>query len=91
MFSICREFGIPRPLTQYRIEAGGRTFYADFCWPDVPLVVEFDSWRWHGGRTRTEYDRDRDQVVPSPAFRRSASPATRWSANGRKQATVWLR
>jgi predicted transcriptional regulator of viral defense system len=62
MFSICREFGIPRPLTQYRVEVAGRTFYADFCWPDIPLVVEFDSWRWHGGRSRVEYDRDRDQL-----------------------------
>jgi predicted transcriptional regulator of viral defense system len=62
MFSICREFGIPRPLTRYRVEVDGRTFYADFCWPDIPLVVEFDSWRWHGGRSRTEYDRDRDQL-----------------------------
>jgi hypothetical protein len=63
MFSLCREFGIPRPLTQYRIEVEGRTLHADFCWPDINLVVEFDSWRWHGGRARNEYDRDRDQLM----------------------------
>jgi very-short-patch-repair endonuclease len=63
MFSICREFGIPRPLTQYRVDVSGRTFFADFIWPDIPLVVEFDSWRWHGGRSRTERDRDRDQLL----------------------------
>ncbi len=63
MFSICREFGIPRPLTQHRIDVGDRTFHADFCWPELHLIVEFDSWRWHGGRTRTESDRDRDQLL----------------------------
>jgi very-short-patch-repair endonuclease len=63
MFSICREFGIPRPGTQHRIDVGGRTFFADFCWPEIGLVVEFDSWRWHGGRTKFEYDADRDQLL----------------------------
>jgi very-short-patch-repair endonuclease len=63
MFSICREFGIPRPLTQYRVGVEGRTYFADFCWPELHLIVEFDSWRWHGGRTKFEYDADRDQLL----------------------------
>jgi very-short-patch-repair endonuclease len=63
MFSLCREFGIPRPLTQYRIDVEGRTYFADFCWPELRLIVEFDSWRWHGGRTKFEYDADRDQLL----------------------------
>ena len=50
MFSICREFGVERPLTNHRIDVGDRTFYADFCWPELGLIVEADSWRWHGGR-----------------------------------------
>ena len=92
MFSICREFGIPRPLTQHRIDVGGRIFYADFCWPDLPLVVEFDSWRWHGGRSKVEYDRDRDQLVaiaglPTVRFTRDQVVRQRES----RQATVWLR
>ena len=61
--SICRQFGIPRPETDHRIDTAGRTFYADFCWPELRLVVEADSWRWHGGRSATEYDRDRDQLL----------------------------
>jgi very-short-patch-repair endonuclease len=63
MFSLCREFGFPRPLTQHRVDVEGRTFFADFCWPDLRLIAEFDSWRWHGGRSRTERDRDRDQLL----------------------------
>jgi hypothetical protein len=63
MFSICREFGIPLPQVNMEIETAGRTFYADFCWPDLKLIVEADSWRWHGGRSASENDADRDQLL----------------------------
>lgn len=69
VLSICREFGVPRPLVNHRIEAGGRTFYADFCWPDHRLIVEADSWRWHGGRSANERDRDRDQLLSIAGWR----------------------
>lgn len=63
MVSVCREFGVPRPLCNHRIQVGGRTFYADFCWPDRGLIIEADSWRWHGGQHATESDADRDQLL----------------------------
>jgi hypothetical protein len=63
MLRICRRFGIPRPLANHPVEAGGRRYVADFCWPDLRLIVEADSWRWHGGRLKTERDRDRDQLL----------------------------
>jgi predicted transcriptional regulator of viral defense system len=69
MLSICREFNIPRPLVNHRIEADGRTFYADFCWPELRLIVEADSWRWHGGRSANESDRDRDQLLMMAGWR----------------------
>lgn len=69
MFSICREFGVPPPLVNYRIEAGGRTFYADFCWPELRLIIEADSWRWHGGRLAGENDADRDQILAIAGWR----------------------
>ena len=69
LVSICREFGIPAPLVNHRIDVAGRTFYADFCWPDLRLIVEADSWRWHGGRTAAEYDRDRDQLLSIAGWR----------------------
>ena len=67
MRSICREYGIPLPLCNHRIETEGRTFIADFCWPELHLIVEADSWRWHGGRLAAESDADRDQLLSSPA------------------------
>lgn len=61
MLRLCRRFGVPKPQTQYEITAEGRTYRADFCWPKLRLIVECDSWRWHGGKLKTESDRDRDQ------------------------------
>ena len=69
MFSICREFGIPSPLTNHRIDVGDRTFYADFCWPDLNLIVEAGSWRWHGGKSAHESDADRDQLLATVGWR----------------------
>jgi len=69
MFRICRGAGLPRPLCNHRIDVGGRTFYADFCWPEARLIVEADSWRWHGGREANENDRDRDQLLSIAGWR----------------------
>lgn len=64
MFSICRQFGVQLPLCNQRIELSPtRHFIADFCWPDLRLIVEADSWRWHGGRLASESDADRDQLL----------------------------
>jgi len=63
MLRICRRFAIPEPETQYPIETAGRRFRADFCWPELKLIVECDSWRWHGGKLKAESDRDRDQLL----------------------------
>ena len=69
LFSICREFGVPLPETDYEIRTSGRTFYADFCWPSLRLIVEADSWRWHGGRLASERDADRDQLLALAGWR----------------------
>ncbi len=64
LFSICREFRVPVPADELPDPtSASRTFYADFCWPDLRLIVEADSWRWHGGRLAGERDRDRDQIL----------------------------
>jgi very-short-patch-repair endonuclease len=35
----------------------------DAYWPDLRLVIEFDGWKYHRGRSRFETDRLRDQHV----------------------------
>ena len=69
MRSICRQFGIPKPLCNHPIVVGDRTFFADFCWPEIHLIVEADSWRWHGGRLATERDANRDQLLSVAGWR----------------------
>jgi hypothetical protein len=69
MRSICREFGVPEPLCNHPIIVGDRRFVADFCWPSLSLIVEADSWRWHGGRLATERDANRDQLLSVHGWR----------------------
>lgn len=68
MFSICRQFGVPLPLTDHRIDVEGETFYADFLWPDIGLVVEAQSWRWHGGRSDQASDALKGQMLTSAGY-----------------------
>jgi very-short-patch-repair endonuclease len=54
MLQICLDHGFPRP--QVNRHDGVRE--NDFRWPDHHLIVEVDSWTFHG-RTRTAFDSDR--------------------------------
>jgi very-short-patch-repair endonuclease len=54
MLQICLDHGFPRP--QVNRYDGVRE--SDFRWPTHRLVVEVDSWTFHG-RTRTAFDSDR--------------------------------
>ena len=56
VLDLCDAHGIPRPLVN-AIVAGRQR---DFFWPDVPLVVEADSYRWHRSPGRLAADRRRD-------------------------------
>lgn len=69
MLRICRRAGVEKPRTNYPIQVGDRTFYADFCWTSLALIVEADSWRWHGGRQASESDADRDQLLATARWR----------------------
>jgi len=56
---IARAAGLPRPLVNHRI--AGLT--VDFAWPELRMVVEADSQRWHGDWEAAERDRERDQLL----------------------------
>lgn len=57
LLRIIRAAGLPKPATQVRRE-GGRV---DFLWPDLGLVVEADSLRFHRTPAQQRADRLRDQ------------------------------
>jgi very-short-patch-repair endonuclease len=52
-----RRAGLPTPTTQRRLP-GGRV---DFHWPQLGLVVEADSLRYHRTPAQQQFDRLRDQ------------------------------
>jgi very-short-patch-repair endonuclease len=35
----------------------------DFCWPELRLAVEIDSWKYHGTRTAHRRDRRRSTAL----------------------------
>jgi very-short-patch-repair endonuclease len=57
LLKLLREADLPLPITNTWV-AG---VYVDGVWPDLKLVLEFDSWQWHGERDGFETDRLRDQ------------------------------
>jgi len=51
---LCDRYDIPRPAMNARVEG----MEVDCVWPQARLVIELDSWHWHG-RTRAAFGRDR--------------------------------
>jgi very-short-patch-repair endonuclease len=60
---ICREAGVEEPLVNQPVVVGNRTFEVDFQWPTLGIIVEVDGYAFHGGRSRANADRDRDQCL----------------------------
>lgn len=65
MLPICARAGLDRPLINHPIGVPGRPapLLADCAWPDLRMVVEVDSQRFHGDWERAETDRERDQLL----------------------------
>jgi very-short-patch-repair endonuclease len=59
LLALIREAQLPLPSTNAYIGE----HMVDMLWPDLKLVVEFDSWSFHGDRKSFEKDRLRDQVL----------------------------
>jgi very-short-patch-repair endonuclease len=59
LLALIRDAELPMP--QSNVSVGG--YMVDMVWPDLKLVVEFDSWGFHGNRASFEIDRLRDQVL----------------------------
>ncbi len=57
LLELLRAADLPLPITNTWV-AGQ---FVDGVWPDLKLVLEFDGWKYHGGRSKFETDRLRDQ------------------------------
>jgi very-short-patch-repair endonuclease len=65
LLSLVRQAGLPVPLTNRMLNG----FQVDAVWPEHRLVVEVDSWRFHGGRKAFETDRARDAALVAAGYR----------------------
>lgn len=61
--------GMPRPVLNCRIEippslqlALGKPYLTvDLCWPEWRIILEYDSYLWHGGREQQDADNPRNE------------------------------
>ncbi len=65
LLSLIRDAGLPVPLTNTLIHG----CQVDAVWPAQKVVVEIDSWRFHGDRDAFENDRARDAVLVAHGYR----------------------
>ena len=63
--ALARAAGLPRPLTQHRLNG----FTVDFYWPELGLVVETDGQRYHRTPAQQARDRVRDQAHQASGLR----------------------
>jgi very-short-patch-repair endonuclease len=61
---LLKEAGLPQPITNHPI---GR-YRADFCWPKHELIVELDSWTYHGHRRAFKHDRKRNAELAAKGW-----------------------
>jgi hypothetical protein len=68
---ICRLAGVDRPLVNHPIPVPSRPkpLIVDFAWPEIRMVVEADSQRFHGDWEHAEIDRERDQLLALAGWR----------------------
>jgi len=71
MLPIARAAGIGRPLANHPIAVPGRSrpLTVDCAWPELRMVVEADSQRFHGDWERAAADRERDQLLSLVGWR----------------------
>ena len=64
-FDLCRAFDLPLPSCNVLVEG----YLVDAFWPARRLIVELDSWEFHGDRSAFERDRERDAVLQAAGYR----------------------
>jgi hypothetical protein len=62
--SFCRRYGIPIPVLNGQIGE----YEVDFHWPGTKLIVELDTWDYHGTTGAFETDRERDTYLAGEGY-----------------------
>ncbi len=64
--TLCEHAGLPAPTPQYALSD---RHHADLAWPDRQLLVEADSWTFHGNQRQWQRDHDRDLTAATKGWR----------------------
>ncbi|HEV3401749.1 MAG TPA: DUF559 domain-containing protein [Acidimicrobiales bacterium] len=60
--------GLPRPVPQHQVIAGGTVYVLDLAYPDRRLGIEYDGWEVHASRSAFEHDRERDNALAAAGW-----------------------
>jgi very-short-patch-repair endonuclease len=69
LLTIIRDHGLPLPVVQYEVDAGGRSFRLDVAYPEHRLFIEGDGFGVHGTRSAFESDRWRQNLLVLEGWR----------------------
>jgi very-short-patch-repair endonuclease len=70
LLALIRAADLPEPLVNHVLDAPDHgPCEVDFFWPSKSLVVETDSWRWHGSQASFEADRAKDAALTAAGYR----------------------
>lgn len=61
-------YGLPLPIMNHKVDAAGRAFYLDLCWPDSHIGGEYDSRLFHTGADRNIHDSQRRNALADAGF-----------------------
>jgi hypothetical protein len=62
--ALCREFGLPMP----QVNVFAEEYLVDFLWPAQRIVVETDSYSYHGDRPAFERDHERTVALTAAGY-----------------------
>lgn len=68
LFKTLKHEGLPTPVAQHRVVAGGRTFYLDFAYPAARVGIEAHSYRFHSERSAWEKDQVRHSLLTAEGW-----------------------
>jgi hypothetical protein len=69
VLNVIRKAGLPMPVQQYEVRAGGRTYFLDFAWPDEKIFAEYYGLAVHSGASAVAHDNGRQTALVKVGWR----------------------
>jgi very-short-patch-repair endonuclease len=79
---------LPMPDLNRWLRIGGRWRRLDAFYPNARLIIELDSWQFHGDRASFERDRAKDAVALAEGLRTLRGTDRRLRRDGREEAAI---